>query len=231
MDITSLHKYIALNKMANGTTEVLFAGQPCLTILEGMMGSIWKINPVFAKLVYGANVFEDIPQCIDGSNSTEEAIAAGLIKLNELGAFKNEIDIPDDTYAATLNKVDEEVKQHSIKTASSITEAHFLHYSIMRSISENTFPREPSLKDRSSYYKNNFESIAKDVVATIDSLVAEEAVDEASKKEKNNEKAEEKKVLKSLKKDKKFVSNYGAHKDDDDKNGENDGDKDDEALA
>ena len=222
MDITSLHKYIALNKMANGTTEVLFAGQPCLTVLEGMMGSIWKINPVFAKLVYGANIFEDIPQCIDGSTSTEEAIAAGLIKLSELGAFKNEIDFPEDSYAATLNKVDEEVREYSIKKGSSLTEAHFIHHSIMRSISENTFPRESNLKDRSSYYKNNFSAIAKSVVETIDSLVEEENIDEASKKTKNDEKAKEKKISKALKKDKKYVASYGSDRDDDSNSGKDD---------
>lgn len=139
MNIEAISKYIALNKMANGTTEVLFAGQPCLTILEGLMGSIWKINPVFAKLVYGANIFEDIPQCKDGSGSTEEAIAAGLIQLHELGAFQTEVDFPEDTYAATMNTIAEDVKIYSLEKSTTLMEAYFQSEKIMKSILENTF--------------------------------------------------------------------------------------------
>lgn len=139
MNIDAIHKYIALNKMANGTTEVLFAGQPCLSILEGMMGSIWKINPVFAKLVYGANIFEDIPQCTDGSNSTEEAIAAGLVKLHELGAFNTEVDFPEDTYAATMNTIAEDVKIYALENTNTLIEAYFKNAEIMKSIADNTF--------------------------------------------------------------------------------------------
>jgi hypothetical protein len=99
MDITSLHKYISLNKMANGTVEVIFMGQPCLSVSET---NVWKINPVFAKLTYGANAVEDIPVCTENEDSTEEAVAAGLVKLEEVGAFKTSVDFPEDTYAATL---------------------------------------------------------------------------------------------------------------------------------
>lgn len=140
--------------MANGTVEVLFAGQPCLTVSEGLMGSIWKINPVFAKLVYGANIFEDIPQCKEGTGTTEEAIAAGLVKLHELGAFNTEVDFPEDTYAATMNTVAEDVKAHSLATTNTLMEAHFKNFCIMKSIKDHTFPREVLQEDRSEYSAN-----------------------------------------------------------------------------
>lgn len=152
MEITSIHKYISLNKQANGATEVLFSGQPCLTVSENMMGNVWKINPVFAKLVYGANVFEDIPQCIEPSNTTEESVAAGLVKLHELGAFNTEVDFPEDSYAATMNAISEEVKQHTLKECENIVDAAFKFYSIMESIKNNKFPVLEG--DRSEYSAN-----------------------------------------------------------------------------
>jgi len=141
MEIESLHKYINLNKLANGTTEVMFAGQPCLTITETKFNIAWKINPVFAKLVYGANIFEDIPVCTEDYSSTEEAVAGGLVKLHELGAFTTEVDFPEDTYAATMNQVQEEVKQYSIKNTKNIMEASLLSTKIMKSIHEDKFDK------------------------------------------------------------------------------------------
>ena len=141
MEIESLHKYINLNKLANGTTEVMFAGQPCLSISEATGSNVWKINPVFAKLVYGANIFEDIPVCTEDYSSVEEAVAGGLVKLHELGAFNTEIDIPEDTYAATMNQVQEEVKSYSIKNSKNIMEASKLYSKVMTSISEGTFDK------------------------------------------------------------------------------------------
>ena len=154
MDITSVHKYISLSKLANKSVEVSFSGQKCLTVSEGMMGNIWSINPVFAKLVYGANIFEDIPQCKDAFGTTEEAVAAGLVQLYELGAFNTEVDFPEDTYAATIHTVSEDILKHSIKTTNNLVEAHFKNFSILKSIQENTFPRESSNKDKFDYLTN-----------------------------------------------------------------------------
>lgn len=131
MEITSLHKYISLNKLANGQTEVLFSGQPCLytsklnviAVGESLGDYHWKINPIFAKLVYGANVFEDIPQCTETFGTDEEAVAAGLVKLHEMGAFSTEVDLPEDSYAATLNDIQDEVKATSIQNANDIMDA------------------------------------------------------------------------------------------------------------
>jgi len=134
MEIESIHKYIALNKLANGTVEVMFSGQPCLTVQMSPFNEqwSWKINPVFAKLVYGANVMEDIPHCADGSKSSEESIAGGLVKLHELGAFNTEVDFPEDTYAATLNAVMEDIKTYSLTHTKSIMEAHVMSVKIMK---------------------------------------------------------------------------------------------------
>jgi hypothetical protein len=125
MEISSLTKYISLNKLINGTVEVLFSGHPCLTIRTfGQTNeSIWIVNPVFAKLVYGANVFEDIPFCNDEFDSVEEAIADGLVKLHDLGAFNTEYDFPEDTYAATLTSISEDVFEYLMKNKCSIIDA------------------------------------------------------------------------------------------------------------
>lgn len=154
MEINSLSKYIALNKLVNGTVEVLFAGQPCLTIHESGMRdektSAWRINPVFAKLVYGANVFEDIPSCDEQFETTEEAIAAGLVKLHELGAFKTEYDFPEDSYAEAMNVVEEDVVVYALKNTRSITEASRKYTNLMRSVENYTFEKEI----RSEYVAN-----------------------------------------------------------------------------
>jgi hypothetical protein len=144
MEITSIHKYISLNKLANGTTEVVFAGQPCLSVAEGVGGSLWKINPVFAKLVYGANIFEDIPVCNTVMASTEEAVAAGLVKLHELGAFNTEVDFPEDTYAATIVSISEDAKNHALKNTGTIFEAYIMYNELMKVVDE----------DRSEYSAN-----------------------------------------------------------------------------
>lgn len=146
MEINALSKYIALNKMVNGTVEVLFAGQPCLTIHESGVNdnkaSIWRINPVFAKLVYGANIFEDIPMCDESFETTEDAIAGGLVKLHELGAFNTQYDHPEDTYAATMHVVEEDVKAYALKNTKNITEASRKYVKLMDSIENYTFEKE-----------------------------------------------------------------------------------------
>ena len=129
MEITSVHKYISLVKLANGTTEVLFAGQPCIYsstlpyVSETGPAFQWKINPVFAKLVYGANVFEDIPRCEENFPSDEESIAAGLLRLHELGAFNTEVDLPEDSYATTMNQIQDDVKMTALQNANGIMDA------------------------------------------------------------------------------------------------------------
>lgn len=147
MELDQIHKYISLNKQANGNVEVLFAGQPCLVVSEGLLGSVWKINPVFAKLTYGANVFEDIPLCTEGLSSVEEAVAAGLEKLYSLGVFVKEYDFPEDTYAATMKEISEEAKVYAVSKTKTIMEASFMYKSLMKNINEGN-------PDRSEYSAN-----------------------------------------------------------------------------
>lgn len=125
MEIESVHKYISLNKLANEKVEVLFSGQPCLTTQSNDFDGAhtWMINPVFAKLVYGANVLEDIPSCQDRYDTSEEAIAGGLVKLHELGAFNTEIDLPEDSYAGAREEIMEQVKEYAIENTKNLTEA------------------------------------------------------------------------------------------------------------
>jgi hypothetical protein len=139
MEIDKIHKYLSLNKQMNGSTEVLFAGQPCLVVSEMAGSNWWRINPVFAKLVYGANVFSDIPSCSQAMPTSEEAIADGLKKLYELGAFTKEYDYPEDTYAATLHAVTEEVKEHVLSKTKNIIEAVNIFTSIMDTVMDGTF--------------------------------------------------------------------------------------------
>lgn len=99
MNLDIIEKYVHLTPLANGNIEVMFGGQPCLTVQESYDGGYsWKINPLFAKLTYGANIFEDVPYCYSSLDTLEEAIAEGLSSLNDLGAFHGIVDLPTDTY-------------------------------------------------------------------------------------------------------------------------------------
>jgi len=151
MELEQIHKYLHLNKQANGNVEVMYAGQPCLIVSEGLMGSIWRINPVFAKLVYGANVWEDIPQCMAGLDTTEDAIAEGLTKLYDLGAFQKEYDFPEDTYAATMKDIQESAKTHSLSKSANIFEASVMYKKLVRELQDFVTERD---NDRSEYATN-----------------------------------------------------------------------------
>lgn len=152
MELDSVDKYIHMTKLANGV-EVMFAGQPCLKITEGMDSYIWAIYPVFAKLTYGASIFEDVPYCSENFDTMEEAIADGLAKLHSLGAFVGEVDLPEDTYAEsgvsesvedlavkleiteeTLDSILQDCRAYAIKHSNSIMEAHDLSIGLYESI-------------------------------------------------------------------------------------------------
>lgn len=97
MELDSLEKYVHITRLPVGV-EVMFAGQPCLMVTQsGMGGYSWSINPIFAKLSYGANMFTDIPMCLKEFPTMQDAIAGGFETLSDLGAFANEVDLPDDT--------------------------------------------------------------------------------------------------------------------------------------
>lgn len=97
MDIDIIEKHVHLVQLPNGA-EVSFGGMPCLTV-EGFNDNFtWNVNPFFAKMTYGANIFSDIPYCFEGCSSLEEAIASGLSALDEMGAFRGMVDLPEDSY-------------------------------------------------------------------------------------------------------------------------------------
>ena len=165
MEIDSLHKYISLVKLPNDTVEVSFSGQLCLTISSFQFETIdstsnisknhyWRINPIFAKLVYGANIFSDIPQCTESYKNVEDAIAGGLVKLHGLGAFNSEVDFPEDTYAATITSISEDVNKYSIKNSKSLMEALILSKKIITSVYDSTFVLEDR-ESRSEFSANS----------------------------------------------------------------------------
>jgi hypothetical protein len=163
MEITSLHKYISLVKLPNDSVEVLFAGQPCLytenvlslSLLDtGSTHSIcWRINPAFAKLVYGAKTVADIPRCTDKYDTPEEAIAAGLVKLHELGAFNTEVDLPPDSYADTMNQIMSDVQADATKKTDNVMEAHTLYRKMMVEMLGKDYFRivESTIKPKKKY--------------------------------------------------------------------------------
>ena len=119
MELDKLNKNVHITKTARGA-EMLYAGFACLSIQETAAGYFWQVNPFFAKMTYGANVFNDLPVCIEATPTIESAIAIGLSKLNDLGAFKAEITLPEDTYVAahlteSADQIDElsDVVKHS----------------------------------------------------------------------------------------------------------------------
>lgn len=242
MEIESLHKYISLNKLANGTVEVMFAGQPCLVALntpsysyglgESYASYAWKINPVFAKLTYGANVFEDIPVCMSSFDTVEESIADGLVKLHEAGSFNTEVDIPDDTYAATMNDIVTESKIYSVKKTNSLVEATIMHNKFMesvvapsKSVDDEYTKWEQNVRDTHPTKKLKFKGRIENGMDTISA--EEPGVDRSygvwdnkqnkgtvfkmneETESKEEEKKEEKAISTALKKDKKFVSKIG----------------------
>lgn len=152
MELESIDKYIHMTKLAQGV-EVMFAGQPCLKITEGLDSYVWAIYPVFAKLTYGASIFEDVPYCSETFETMEEAIADGLARLHSLGAFVGEVDLPEDTYAEsgvnesvedlatkleiteeTLDSILQDCRAYATNHSTSIMEAHDLSLGLYESI-------------------------------------------------------------------------------------------------
>lgn len=139
MELSSIDKYIHMTKLAQGV-EVMFAGQPCLKITEGLDSYNWTIYPLFAKLTYGANIFEDVPYCFEYFDTLEQAIADGLSTLHEMGAFRGEVDLPDDTYAksevneSVLNSILKDCRAYACKHSNSLLEAHDLSVGLFESI-------------------------------------------------------------------------------------------------
>lgn len=101
-----IEKYVHITKTPTGAL-VSFAGQVCLTIshYEGSDSYFWRASPMFLKLTTGANAFE-VPQSYTSHSSMAEAVADGLTKLDELGAFYGVIDLPEDTHGQVSEEFD-----------------------------------------------------------------------------------------------------------------------------
>lgn len=105
-----IEKYVHITKTPTGAL-VSFAGQVCLTIshYEGSDSYFWRASPMFLKLTTGANAFE-MPQSYTSHSSMAEAVAAGLTKLDELGAFYGVIDLPEDTHGQVSEEYEDDVE-------------------------------------------------------------------------------------------------------------------------
>lgn len=200
MNIESLHKYINIHRVTPTITEVLFAGQPCINVSEASSEFFWSANPVFAKLTYGANTFQDLPTSSSPSFSTlEEAIADGLLRFEELGVFSTSVDLPTDTYTATAiaeaaQGVIDDCMNEAITRSENIIEAIDIKFELLSNIFEGV--------DSNKKKKRSVDSTKdKEETEEKDELVEKTLTDaEMTKREE---------IVLALKKDKKFMSKYG----------------------
>jgi hypothetical protein len=143
MKLENLHAHMHINALANGSAEVLFMGQPALSVVKTAEDSYcWVISHVFAKLTYGANVIGDVPYCNSLYTSIEHAAAEGMAKLEELGAFKTIAELPEDTYSNAKKLVDDDILSHAIESN---------HGKLVESIKYVTALRLGTLKPSTSF--------------------------------------------------------------------------------
>lgn len=102
-----IEKYVHITKTPNGAL-VSFAGQVCLIIVGSPDSEMffWRASPMFLKLTTGANAFS-VPQSYMPHSSMAQAVADGLTKLDELGAFYGVIDMPEDTHGTVSEETEE----------------------------------------------------------------------------------------------------------------------------
>ena len=100
-----IEKHINITQVPNGAI-VSFGGQVCLTVSKLFENAYaWRASPVFAKLTYGANSFSEVPSSYEMYETMADAVAGGLVALDEMNAFYGVVDIPEDS---TLDESAEE---------------------------------------------------------------------------------------------------------------------------
>ena len=100
-----IEKHISITRVPNGAI-VSFGGQVCLTVSKLFENAYaWRASPVFAKLTYGANSFSEVPSSYEMYETMADAVAGGLVALDEMNAFYGVVDIPEDS---TLDESAEE---------------------------------------------------------------------------------------------------------------------------
>lgn len=137
MEIESIAKHISLEPIDGGTV-VSYAGQVCLRIRHTPVGMYWIINPPFAKMTAGVNCISGVPMCTELFPAEHEAIAAGLTKLHDLGSFRMEVDLPEDSTASELTTtrgIVEDCRQamhsHGMDIMKVISAANLLHEALI----------------------------------------------------------------------------------------------------
>jgi hypothetical protein len=134
MNIENIHKYITITPTATGSS-VTIAGQQAIVInkyaamTEGSNESYsWSINPTFARMAYNASSYADVPYCHKSHETEHLAIAEAIVTMMELGAFKTAVELPEDTYSATMVQEATEATESEIKQ-------------LVASVSSNLFER------------------------------------------------------------------------------------------
>ena len=211
MNLDLIEKHIHLTELPSGA-EVSFGGQPCLTVENYGETYLWKINPFFAKMSYGANVFMDIPYCVESRDSLEEAIAAGLTTLYDLGAFSGVVDIPEDSYVeahldeSVYDSVLADCRAEAVNHCDNLMEVHRfandLYGSFISELSDAKYSyvaKNAALRAADGYGKLSKEkagtkqsdAIVKDIIHDEDSSFAAKKKLEKRKAEKKNKSVDE----------------------------------------
>lgn len=111
IDLDTIHKYVTLENQKDGSTIVRISGISAAKIAKHLESYyVWEIIPAFARLSYGATTYSDVPYCLAATETLENSVADVLLKLLDVGAMQTAVDIPEDTYAATVNEVAENAK-------------------------------------------------------------------------------------------------------------------------
>lgn len=175
MDLENVHKYISLRKKVSGVVEALYSGQVFAFVTESSDGGATAyVNPVFMKLVCGAETIFDIPAPCS-ADSVEEAIADCIQNLHSLNCFKEYDTEFDDNEPSAAVKVNESVEEEQIDEALPIS------HSAVSKVMADTQSRDHAVEKVIKTFKVDRKTAEKHVDHVIDSAMKEETIDEISK--------------------------------------------------